>query len=48
MLGENVKGKTILGVDSRIKIFTKNASGEQEYCGSHTGTVLNTVRNEAS
>jgi hypothetical protein len=30
MFGENVKGKTILGVDSRMKIFTENVSGEQD------------------
>jgi hypothetical protein len=30
MLGENVRGKTILGVDSRIKIFTENVSGEED------------------
>jgi hypothetical protein len=30
IFGENVKGKTILGVVSRIKIFTENVSGEKD------------------
>jgi len=30
MFGENVKGKTLLDVDSRIKIFTENVSGVQD------------------
>jgi hypothetical protein len=29
MFGENVTGKTLLGVDSTIKIFTENVSGEK-------------------
>jgi len=30
MFGENVKGKTLLDVNNRIKIFTENVSGEQD------------------
>jgi hypothetical protein len=30
MFGENMKVKTLLDVDSRIKIFTENVSSEQD------------------